>query len=77
MIRNTDDFQNALRAARRASTPLVSIRTADPASAIALTTRSLNGEADATSLLLWDIVTGLSAANGPGKKMLRTPEVAW
>ena len=38
MIRNTEEFLAALRAARRASTPLVSIRTADPASAIALTT---------------------------------------
>jgi hypothetical protein len=70
MIRNTEEFLAALRAARRASTPLVSIRTADPASAIALTTRSLNGNADATSLLSWDIMTGLSAVNGPGKKML-------
>jgi len=70
MIRNTEEFLAALRAARRASTPLVSIRTADPASAIALTTRSLNGDADGTSLLSWDIMTGLSAVNGPGKKML-------
>jgi hypothetical protein len=70
MIRNTEEFLAALRAARRASTPLVSIRTADPASAIALTTRSLNGDADGTSLLSWDIMTGLSALNGPGKKML-------
>ena len=37
MIRNTEEFLAALRAARSASTPLVSIRTADPASAIALT----------------------------------------
>ena len=43
MIRNTEELLAALRAARRASTRLVSIRTADPASAIALTTRSLNG----------------------------------
>ena len=70
MIRNTEEFLAALRAARRASTPLVSIRTADPASAVALTARSLNGDADSTSLLTWDIMTGLSAMNGPGKKML-------
>ena len=70
MIRNTEEFLAALRAARRASTPLVSIRTADPASAIALTTRSLNGDAEGTSLLSWDVMTGLSALNGPGKKML-------
>ena len=70
MIRNTEEFLAALRAARRASTPLVSIRTADPASAVALTARSLNGDADSTSLLSWDIMTGLSAVNGPGKKML-------
>jgi hypothetical protein len=43
---NTDDpeyrrVSGCTRAARLASTPLVSIRTADPASAIALTTRSL------------------------------------
>jgi hypothetical protein len=80
MIRNTEEFLTALRAARRASTPLVSIRTADPASAIALTMRSLNGEAEATALLSWDIMTGLSAVNGPGKKMVdsiigeRSPE---
>jgi hypothetical protein len=37
MIRNTEEFLSALRAARRASTPLVSIRTADPASAVAMT----------------------------------------
>ena len=61
MIRNTEEFLAALRAARRASTPLVSIRTADPASAIALTTRSLNGDAEGTSLLSWDVMTGLSA----------------
>src|SRR6202451_2912675 len=70
MIRNSEEFLAALRAARRASTPLVSIRTADPASAIALMTQSLNGDADSTSLLSWDIMTGLSAMNGPGKKML-------
>ena len=70
MIRNTEEFLAALRAARRASTPLVSIRTADPASAIALTTRSLNGDAEGTSLLSWGVMTGLSALNGPGKKML-------
>ena len=80
MIRSTEEFLAALRAARRASTPLVSIRTADPASATALTVRSLNGDVDATSLLSWDIMTGLSAVNGPGKKMLdgiigeRSPE---
>jgi antitoxin (DNA-binding transcriptional repressor) of toxin-antitoxin stability system len=51
MIRNTEELLAALRAARRASTPLVSIRTGDPASAIALTTRSLNGDAEGTSLL--------------------------
>ena len=70
MIRNTEEFLAALRAARRASTPLVSIRTADPASAIALTGRSLNGDGDNTPLLSWDIMTGLSSVNGPGKKML-------
>ena len=70
MIRNTEEFLSALRAARRASIPLVSMRTADPASAIVLTTRSLNGDADNTPLLSWDIMTGLSALNGLGKKML-------
>jgi hypothetical protein len=42
----------------------------DPASAIALTTQSLNGHADSTSLLSWDIMTGLSVVNDPGKQML-------
>ena len=70
MIRNTEEFLGALRAARRAATPLIAVRTADPASTIALVTRSLNGEAETTALVSWDIMSGLTALNPTGKTML-------
>jgi len=70
MIRNTEDFLAALRAARRAATPLLAIRTADPASATMLVQHSLNGAVNETPLLSWDIMAGLTALNQAGKSML-------
>jgi hypothetical protein len=70
MMRDTEEFLSALRSARRAATPLVAVRTADPASTIALVQRSLNGSLDSTPLVSWDVMTGVSALNAPGKAML-------
>jgi hypothetical protein len=70
MIRNTDDFVAALRAARRAATPLLAIRTADPASAVTPVQRSLNGATDEAPLVSWDIMAGVTALNQAGKSML-------
>lgn len=70
MIRNTDEFLGALRAARRTATPLVAVRTADPASSMKLATEVFCEHEAAPPLLSWDVMTGLSALNNIGKKML-------
>ena len=44
MVRSTEEFRGLLKAARRAGTPLLAIRTADPASAIAQVTSYRRGE---------------------------------
>ena len=51
MICSTDEFRELLKAARRAGTPLVAIRTADPASAIAQVSASIGEQ---SALLIWD-----------------------
>ena len=53
-------------AARTASTPLVCIRTADPAATMREISANLNGTAP--PILLWDIVKGLRGVNEGGKK---------
>ena len=52
------------RAARRVSTPLLTIRTADPAATMAMIERSLNGSAP--PVLLWDLARGLQWRNDAG-----------
>jgi hypothetical protein len=56
----------SFKAARRASTPLVCIRTADPAATMREISANLNGTAP--PILLWDIVKGLRGVNESGKK---------
>jgi hypothetical protein len=56
--------------ARACATPLLTVRTADPASTVALVQRSLNGAIDETPLVFWDIMAGLTALNQAGKSML-------
>lgn len=70
MIRDTEEFLAALRSARRAATPLVAVRTADPASTIVLVQRSINGAVDSTPLVSWDVMAGLVALNASGKAMI-------
>ncbi len=57
MIRSTEDFRCLLKAARRAGTPLLVIRTADPASAMTQASVSLCGK-DEVPVFAWDIMAG-------------------
>ena len=66
MIRTTASFAQAFHAARRVSTPLIAVRTPDPASAIQLILSTLKD--DETPALHWDAVRGLAGANEAGKR---------
>ena len=66
MIRTTVSFAQAFHAARRVSTPLIAVRTPDPASAIQLILSTLKD--DETPALHWDAVRGLAGANEPGQR---------
>ena len=67
MIRSTEEFRFVFKAVRRAGTPLVAVRTADPASGMAQITASVNGTSEQTPLLSWDFVAGLQGRNEAGK----------
>lgn len=68
MARSSDSFVQQFRAARRVSTPILNIRTPDPASSVALVTSQL--KTDTTPLVLWDTLRGLVGLNDPGKQEL-------
>jgi hypothetical protein len=55
-------FPAALKAARRVSTPLIAVRTFDPASALQALTCSLP-KGDPAPVVRWDIMRGIGAAN--------------
>src|SRR5436309_14744139 len=67
MIRTMQEFIQAFKAARRVSTPLVAVRTPDPAGTIDTILSVLNGSADETPVLHWDIMRGLVGVNNAGK----------
>jgi hypothetical protein len=67
MIETKDDFVKTFKAARRVSTPLMAVRTPDPASAIQAV-RMAHDAATRTPLLHWDIVHGLAGLNKPGRE---------
>jgi hypothetical protein len=67
MIRSTEEFRAVVKAARRVGTPLVAVRTADPASAITQVCESVNGKHSPPPLLVWDFVGGLQGRNDAGK----------
>ncbi len=67
MIRSTQEFRWLLKAARRAGTPLLSVRTADPASAIAQFT-AIVGERSA--LITWDLIGGVRGLNKCGNEVV-------
>lgn len=61
MIRSVEDFARAFYAARAVATPLVAVRTADPASALRFVRRTLRAEARSPAALGWDVMRGLYA----------------
>jgi hypothetical protein len=67
---NMQQFQETLQAIRKAGTPLVAIRTADPASAMEHVMVSLNGKADKTPILSFDYMNGLKPVNSAGVQAL-------
>lgn len=67
MIRTTEDFIRCLKAARRVSTPLLAVRTPDPASAVQLIHQAVNGKCGTTAVLAWDVMRGVYGANAEGK----------
>ena len=71
MIRTTASFAKAFHAARRVSTPLIAVRTPDPASAIQLILSTCKGEE--TPALHWDAVRGIVGLNEAGQR--HVPEI--
>lgn len=69
MFDSTEEFRHVLRAARRAGTPLVAVRTNDPASAIAQVSASMADNKN-TPLLSWDILNGVAGRNDSGNTAL-------
>jgi len=67
MIRTMEDFVKAFKSARRVSTPLVAVCTADPAGTVETLMSTLNGAAGEIPLLRWDVMRGLAGVNPPGK----------
>src|SRR2546422_2174869 len=67
MIRTMQEFIQAFRAVRRVSTPLVAVRTPDPAGTIDIILSVLNGSAEEIPVLHWDIMRGLAGVNNAGK----------
>jgi hypothetical protein len=67
MIRSIHEFRGLLKAARRAGTPLLAVRTADPASAIAQVTSTVG---ERSALLIWDLITGVRGLNGCGNEVV-------
>src|ERR1035438_10386872 len=65
MIRPMEQFVRTLQAARRVSTPLVSIRTADPSLTVARIAEAVGKDA---AIVQWDIVRGLVRVNDAGAK---------
>ena len=64
-IRPMEQFVKTLLAARRVSTPLVAIRTADPALTVARIEEAVGKDA---AIVQWDIVRGLVRVNDAGTK---------
>ncbi|HEX5482034.1 MAG TPA: hypothetical protein VFZ08_05355 [Terriglobia bacterium] len=63
MIHSMEEFAAAFRAARSVSTPLVAIRTADPASATRLITEAVQPHRALPDVVAWDVMRGLYAAS--------------
>src|ERR1017187_8087685 len=72
MIRSMEEFTSAFQAARCVSTPLVAIRTADPASTMHFIIETLKDGRKLPPVLGWDIVRGLySIGKDSGDELAR------
>src|SRR5207247_6532979 len=69
-IRSTEASRSTVSPARSVGTPLVAVRTADPASATAQVCASINGKQSPPPLLVWDFIGGLQGRNDAGKSAL-------
>src|SRR5437762_13432587 len=67
MIRCTEEFRAVVKAARRVGTPLLAVRTADPASAITQVCAGAIGKNGSPPVLVWDFGSGLQGRNDAGK----------
>lgn len=70
MIRSTEEFRTVVKAARRVGTPLLAVRTADPASAITQVCAGAIGKNGPPPVLVWDFVGGLQGRNDAGKSVV-------
>ncbi|HZQ54093.1 MAG TPA: AAA family ATPase [Bryobacteraceae bacterium] len=66
MARTSDHFVQQFRAARRVSTPIVTVRTPDPESSLALMKGTLQNEE--MPLVRWDTIRGLIGMNDAGRQ---------
>ena len=68
MVQSTEEFRVLVKSARRAGTPLLAVRTADPASAMAHVSECLCGKAE-TPVFAWEIMGGLAPRNRVAREM--------
>jgi len=61
MASSMEEFASVFRAARSVSTPLVAVRTADPASTIRFVTETVEQERRLPPVVAWDVMRGLWA----------------
>lgn len=61
MVRSMEKFASAFHAARKVSTPLVAVRTADPASTVRFATEAVKAARRQPAAVAWDVMRGLYA----------------
>ena len=61
-------FQDQFRSARRASAPLIAVRTADPWSAMGQIQKVLGPDYDKTPVMVWDMIRSLQGFNTAGQR---------
>lgn len=61
------DLLTNFKAARRAATPLIAINCFDPEATMQSVQKLLNGKADTTPIIQWDIIRGMMHRNDAGK----------
>ena len=70
MARLMQEFAPALRAARIVSTPLVAVRTADPASTMRFVTNAVREEERPPAVVGWDVMRGMYAVGKESAEVL-------